>query len=90
MINQDNINDSLAHTKANCKYHIVFAQKYRRKVFCEAHRKEIMETIKELCRWEGVQIRTIAFIVDKLHNYNLIQIVEVVYRENKAKNREMT
>ncbi|MBQ6552253.1 MAG: transposase, partial [Clostridia bacterium] len=40
---------SLAHTKWNCKYHIVFAPKYRRKIFYESHRKEIMETIKELC-----------------------------------------
>ncbi len=28
-------NNSLAHTSWNCKYHIVFAQKYRRKVFFE-------------------------------------------------------
>ena len=27
--------NSLAHTKWNCKYHIVFAPKYRRKVFYE-------------------------------------------------------
>ena len=25
--------NSLSHTKWNCKYHIVFAPKYRRKVF---------------------------------------------------------
>ena len=30
---QDNIVNSLAHTKWNCKYHIVFAPKYRRKIF---------------------------------------------------------
>ena len=28
-------NNSLAHTSWNCKYHIVFAPKYRRKVFFE-------------------------------------------------------
>ena len=28
-----NDTNSLAHTKWNCKYHIVFAPKYRRKVF---------------------------------------------------------
>ena len=32
---QDNIVNSLAHTKWNCKYHIVFAPKYRRKIFYE-------------------------------------------------------
>jgi len=30
--------NSLAHTKWNCKYHIVFAPKYRRKVFYEEKR----------------------------------------------------
>ena len=32
---QDNIVNSLAHTKWNCKYHIVFAPKYRRTNFYE-------------------------------------------------------
>ena len=35
MQKHDNTNNSLAHTKWNCKYHIVFAPKYRRKVFYE-------------------------------------------------------
>ncbi|MBR0469820.1 MAG: IS200/IS605 family transposase, partial [Clostridia bacterium] len=30
MTSQDNTTHSLAHTKWNCKYHIVFAPKYRR------------------------------------------------------------
>ena len=33
MSQQNNVNNSLAHTKWNCKYHVVFAPKYRRKVF---------------------------------------------------------
>ena len=33
MSEQNNAINSLAHTKWNCKYHIVFAPKYRRKVF---------------------------------------------------------
>ncbi|MBQ7037118.1 MAG: transposase, partial [Clostridia bacterium] len=35
MSNTNIDNNSLAHTKWNCKYHIVFAPKYRRKVFFE-------------------------------------------------------
>ena len=38
MQEQNNITNSLAHTKWNCKYHIVFAPKYRRKVFFEDKR----------------------------------------------------
>ena len=35
MQEQDSIVNSLAYTKWNCKYHVVFAPKYRRKVFFE-------------------------------------------------------
>ena len=38
----DNVN-SLAHTSCNCKYHIVFAPKYRRRVFFGEKRKEIRQ-----------------------------------------------
>ena len=39
---------SLAHTSWNCKYHIVFAPKYRRKVFYEDKRLEIGKILREL------------------------------------------
>ena len=38
---------SLAHTKWNCKYHIVFAPKYRRKIFFEEKRLAIRDIIRE-------------------------------------------
>ena len=46
---------SLAHTKWNCKYHVVFAPKYRRKVFYEGKRLEIREILRKLCAWKGVE-----------------------------------
>lgn len=49
-----NDNRSLAHTKWNCKYHIVFAPKYRRKIFYEEKRAEIGKVLRELCGWKGV------------------------------------
>ena len=48
---------SLAHTKWNCKYHIVFAPKFRRKVFYESKRLEIGKMIRELCKWKEVNLR---------------------------------
>ena len=39
MQEQNNVVKSLAHTKWNCKYHIVFAPKYRRKVFYQEKRE---------------------------------------------------
>ena len=56
MKDSSNTINSLAHTKWNCKYHIVFAPKYRRKVFYEEKRLEIGAILRELCRWKGVEI----------------------------------
>ena len=62
----DNTN-SLAHTKWNCKYHIVFAPKYRRKVFFEEKRAEIREILRKLCEWKGVEIIEGEICPDHIH-----------------------
>ena len=62
-----NITNSLAHTKWNCKYHIVFAPKYRRKVFYEEHRLEIREILRKLCEWKGVEIIEGGVCPDHIH-----------------------
>ena len=41
--------NSLAHTKWNCKYHIVFAPKYRRKVFFEDKTAGYTRDIEDSC-----------------------------------------
>ena len=48
--------NSLSHTKWNCKYHIVFAPKYRRKAFYGSNRLEIGAILRELCRWKEVTV----------------------------------
>ena len=58
---------SLTHTKWNCKYHIVFAPKYRRKVFYEEKRLEIGAILRELCRWKGVEIIEAEVCPDHIH-----------------------
>ena len=67
MQEQNNIINSLAHTKWNCKYHIVFAPKYRRKVFYEEKRMEIGAILRELCRWKGVEIIEAEVCPDHIH-----------------------
>ena len=59
--------DSLSHTKWNCKYHVVFAPKYRRKVFYEEKRLEIGAILRELCRWKGVEIIEAEVCPDHIH-----------------------
>ena len=62
-----NDNKILSHSTWNCKYHIVFAPKYRRKIFYESHRREIIEIIRELCRWKEVEILEGEMAVDHVH-----------------------
>ena len=62
-----NDNSSLAHTKWNCKYHIVFAPKYRRKIFYGEHREEIGKIIRELCNWKQVNIVQAEVCPDHIH-----------------------
>ena len=62
-----NDNKILSHSVWNCKYHIVFAPKYRRKIFYESHRKEIMNIIKDLCQWKGIEIIEGEMAVDHVH-----------------------
>ncbi|MBE6455143.1 MAG: IS200/IS605 family transposase, partial [Alphaproteobacteria bacterium] len=42
-------NYKLSHTSWNCKYHVVFAPKYRRKAFYGSRRLEIGRILRELC-----------------------------------------
>lgn len=42
--------------KWNCKYHIVFAPKYRRKIAYEKLKKDIANILSRLCKRKGVKI----------------------------------
>ena len=66
MSNTDDLH-SLSHTKWNCKYHIVFAPKYRRKEFYDASRLEIGKIIRDLSEWKGVNIVEAEVCVDHVH-----------------------
>ena len=59
--------NSLAHTKWNCKYHIVFAPKYRRKEIYGEKKQEISEILRQLCEWKGVRIVEAHACVDHIH-----------------------
>ena len=47
---------SLSHSKWRCKYHIVFAPKYRRQVIYKTLKADIRRILKELCERKGVNI----------------------------------
>ena len=62
----DNTN-SLAHTKWNCKYHIVFAPKYRRQVVYRQIKADIGRIIRQLCEMKKVEIIEAEACPDHIH-----------------------
>lgn len=58
---------SLSHIKWNPKYHVVFAPKYRRKVFYGDKRLEIGAILRQLCEWKGVNILNAEVCPDHVH-----------------------
>ena len=59
--------NSLAHTKWNCKYHIVFAPKYRRKVAYGKMKQDIANILSMLCKRKGVEIVEAEICPDHVH-----------------------
>ncbi len=58
---------SLAHARWNCKYHIVFASKYRRQVFYWEKKQAIGEILRKLCEWKDVKIVGAECCPDHIH-----------------------
>ena len=58
---------SLAHTKWECKYHIVFAPKYRRQVIYGKIKYDIGQMLRKLCEYKGVEIIEAEACKDHIH-----------------------
>ncbi len=59
--------NSLAHSKWNCKYHVVFAPKYRRRVIYGQIKVEIGKILRMLCNQKGVEIIEAELCPDHVH-----------------------
>ena len=73
---------SLAHTKWECKYHIVFAPKYRRQVIYGKIKVDIGMMLRKLCEYKGIEIIEAEACKDHIHmlvsippKYSVAQIV---------------
>ena len=58
---------SLAHSKWNCKYHIVFAPKYRRMVINNQIKTDIGRILRKLCEQKSVEIIEAEACPDHIH-----------------------
>jgi putative transposase len=59
--------ESLAHSKWNCKYHIVFAPKYRRQIIYGKIKVDIGQILRKLCEYKGVEIIEAEACPDHIH-----------------------
>ena len=62
-----NDSKSLSQTKWNCKYHIVFAPKYRRQIVYGKIKADIGKILRQLCEMKGVEIHEAEACPDHIH-----------------------
>ena len=67
MAKKPNDDSSLSHTRWNCKYHVVFIPKYRRKEIYGKIRADIGRIIRQLCEYKGVEIVEAHACSDQIH-----------------------
>ena len=60
-------NNSLTHNKWNCKYHIVFAPKYRRQIIYGRLKQDIGSILRDLCNRKGINIIEAECCPDHIH-----------------------
>lgn len=60
-------NKSLAHTTWNCKYHIVFAPKYRRQIIYGQIKADVGRILRQLCERKDVEIIEATTCPDHIH-----------------------
>lgn len=59
--------NSLSHSRWRCKYHIVFAPKYRRQVIYGKIKADVGKILRELCERKGVEIEAAECCKDHIH-----------------------
>jgi len=58
---------SLSHTVWECKYHIVWVPKKRRKIIYGKLRQELRTILKRLCKYKGVEVMEGTMCIDHIH-----------------------
>ena len=77
--------NSLTHTKWNCKYHIVFAPKYRRKVAYGKMKQDIANILSMLCKRKSVEIVEAEICPDHVH---MLVMIPPKYAFRFSKNKK--
>ena len=90
-------NNSLAHTKWECKYHIVFAPKYRRQIIYKDIKADVGQILGTLCRRKGIEIIEAECMPDHVHmlvrippKYAVSDIVGYLYEKKDFMERNLS
>lgn len=74
---------SLTHCKYECKYHVVFAPKFRKQVIYGKIKSEIGKILRKLCEYKGVEILEANACSDHIHmlliippQYSIAQVMD--------------
>ncbi len=59
--------NSLAHTTWECKYHLVFAPKYRRQIIYGKIKADVAQILSTLCKRKGIEIIEAQCCKDHIH-----------------------
>ena len=74
---------SLAHTKWECKYQIVFAPKYRRQIIYGKIKQDIGQMIRKLCQYKGIEIHEAEACKDHIHTTEIQRIADYGISQGK-------
>ena len=58
---------SLTHCRYECKYHVVFAPKFRRQIIYGKIKSEIGKILRKLCEYKGIEILEANACSDHIH-----------------------
>jgi len=61
------VKKSLSHTVWDCKYHVVWVPKKRRKIVFGKFRRELGEILRRLCEYKGVDLLEGKSSIDHFH-----------------------
>ena len=78
----EKVADNSAHTTRECKYHVVFAPKFRRRIIYGKLKTEIGKILRTLCERKGVEMLEDSLCPDHIHmllkippKYSILQVM---------------
>jgi REP element-mobilizing transposase RayT len=80
--------NSLAHTTWECKYHLVFAPKYRRQIIYGKIKADVAQILSTLCKRKGIEIIEAECCKDHVHMLVRIQPKIQCIRSNGISERK--